>query len=85
MNAKLVQVQGPFLTNQELVNLIDNTEFKYIKEIGISTKIKNYVKLDGETFEIGKTGILQIQNTHITSVQFSQDVGEETLVDFVLA
>ena len=44
----------------------------------------NYINYDGENFEIGKTGMLQFQDTHITSIKFSQNEDEKTLVECIL-
>ncbi len=84
MNEKMIQIKGPFAANEEIVNRISSSDFLYIKEIGISTKTRHYVSLDGENFEIGKTGMLQFQDTHITSIKFSQNEDEKTLVECIL-
>lgn len=84
MNEKMIQIKGPFTAREEIVNRIDSSNFQYIKEIGISTKTRHYVLLNNEIFEIGKTGMLQFQDTHITSIQFLQDEDEKTLIDCIL-
>ncbi len=86
MNNKNVQLRGPFSAGEELVDRIkvESPDFRSIVRIGICSKVRNYVKLNGISFELGKSGILQFKNVNITSVQFEQDESESTIVDCVL-
>lgn len=86
MNNKNVQVRGPFFEEEEVVDRIkaESSDFRSISRIGICSKVRNYVKLNDEIFEIGKTGILQFKNVQITSIKFMQDETESTFVDCVL-
>ena len=86
MNTKNVQIRGPFQKDEELIDRIkmESPDFKSIERIGICTKVRNYVKLNDEVFEVGKTGILQFKNVEIISIKFMQEESESTVVDCVL-
>ena len=86
MNNKNVQLRGPFNQDEELVDKIkaEASDFRSIERIGICARVRDSVKLNNETFEIGKTGILQFDNVRITSIKFMQDENESTFVDCVL-
>lgn len=90
------QLIGPFNAKQELFDLIKNNsieDFSYISHIGI--QMYNHtspipgegtmVYINKDAYEIGKTGIYEIGNTKITSIYFSDDVDENTIIDYVIA
>jgi hypothetical protein len=87
-----VQLQGPFTKDTELLIEIGKKLFNesdippnlYIEHIGIQSSFEQLCEINGERFEIGKTGILEIRNTIITSFKFSQNEPEETIVDCFL-
>ena len=86
MNTKNIQIRGPFEEGEDLVDRIKDEypDFRSVQRIGICTKVRNYVKLNDITFEIGKTGILQFKDVRVTSIKFMQDESESTVVDCVL-
>jgi hypothetical protein len=86
VNDKFVQLHGPFGKDEELVDKIKEnfSDFQSIKKIGIQSEPTNICYLNGQIFEIGKTGILEIDEANITSVYFKQNELEATLVDCVL-
>lgn len=87
-----VQLRGPFAKDTELLieigkklfNESDTPPNLYIEHIGIQSSFEQLCEINGERFEIGKTGILEIRNTIITSFKFSQNEPEETIVDCFL-
>ena len=88
-----VQLQGPFTEGTELLIEMGKKLFNeesnippnlYIEHIGIQSSFEQLCEINGERFEIGKTGILEIRNTIITSFKFSQNEPEETIVDCFL-
>ena len=86
-NGYIGQLRGPFSANVELMDLIAedaNKEVNYLIKIGIQTKVKNEVIINNINFEIGKTGILEFGGgIQITSIKFAQEVGKETIIDFI--
>ena len=54
-----------------------------IFRVGISSMPYHKVKINGETFEIGKTGILEIQDSIISSIIFLQDEDPSTIIEFM--
>lgn len=86
MNKKFIQIKGPFKTKENIISYIkdDYPDFRYIKKIGIQTKVSNKCNINGEIFEIGKTGILEFNDVKIISLFFLQDESEFTLVDCII-
>lgn len=86
INDKFVQIHGPFSKNEELINIIkkDYPDFKFIQKIGIQSISTNICCINGQNFEIGKTGILELNEVSITSLYFKQDELATTLVDCLL-
>lgn len=76
---KTFQLQGPFEANQELIQGITN-----IMKIGIFSKPNHSIHINGMEFEIGQTGILEIEGTHIESLSFDQDEEADTYIDFMM-
>ena len=85
-NRKFVQVKGPFAAGEEITDRIKavTSEFRYIKKLGIQTKVANKCRINNEVFEIGKTGMLDFSDVEVTSVVFEQDEPDATLVDCII-
>lgn len=87
-NTKLVQINGPFNSGQELYNAlqqkISELGFTYIYRIGICSKPHHYVTLNDILFEIGSTGMLEFDDVQITSVRFNQAEDFFTIVDCIV-
>lgn len=86
INDKFVQIQGPFLKGEELVDKIlkNYPNFRGIKKIGIQSKIKHVCCINNKEFIIGKTEILEFNNVKITSLYFNQYESKSTLIDCIL-
>lgn len=81
------QLTGPFSTTDEIMNKIrENAAVKFsrVSHLGIQTDVRNFVIINGEEVEIGKTGIYEIGNTEITSIRFKQDVDKNTIIDYTI-
>lgn len=81
------QLIGPFTENVELFDLINSAAIKpvaYVSHLGIQTDMENYIYINGEEYEIGTTGIYEIGNTEITSIYFSQNVDENSIIDYTV-
>lgn len=78
MNKK-IQLRGPFKANTELLNNLYNN----INKISIFCKPEQVIIINGMSFEIGKTGMLEIEGTNIGSLKFQQDEDENTYIDFL--
>lgn len=79
MESKPVELRGPFNKGQELLGNYSN-----IKKLSVFGKVSNYVTINDEEFELGKTGMLEIQNTWINSLFFNQDEDELTHINFII-
>ncbi len=87
MNDKFVHVSGPFTAKDDIVTYIKSnydSDMQYIKKCGIQSKTGNFVSINGQTFEIGKTEILELNDVKITSLYFLQDESAATLIDGIL-
>lgn len=87
MNGYTGQLIGPFKANEELYTLICAAAAHpvlYIQHLGIQTDVRNFIFINGKEYEIGKTGIYEIGNTEITSLYFSQDVDNNTIIDYTI-
>lgn len=88
MNDKFVQINGPFNAGEDVYAIIkektNNSSFSYIMQIGIQSEANHYVNINGVKFEIGKTGMLQFNETAITSLSFVQDELDSTIIDCIL-
>jgi len=86
MNNGFYQLQGPFTALEELITQIKNnsSDFQYIKQIGIQSIPSHICHINGQIFEIGKTGILEISESKITSIYFDQNETEATIIDCIL-
>lgn len=81
------QLIGPFSAGEELYDKIKAAaavNVAYVKHLGVQTDVRNIILINGEEREIGKTGIYEIGNTEITSIQFPVDVDKNTILDFVI-
>ena len=81
------QLLGPFIANQELIELIQQDaigQIEYVKHLGIQADVRTYVSINNEIVEIGKTGIYEIGNTEITSLYFLEDTDDNAIVDYTI-
>ena len=62
------QISGKFSQNYELMNTIGATADRLVK-VGIQLAPDYAIKINGDLFEMGKTGILELENVEITSLQ----------------
>lgn len=87
MSGNYIQIQGPFSKNDDLISVIKTkfkNSFEYIERIGIQTNPTNKININGQIFEIGKTGILEFSEVKIISLYFIQDEPESTLIDCII-
>ncbi len=90
-------LQGPFTANEQLLIKIQadcKNTIKYISKLGIHyvgnsdldiDGIKEnqiFVRINGIEFQLGKTRMLELEDTQITSIQFVQDMNELTYIDY---
>lgn len=81
------QLVGPFEAGDGLFKYIQeqaSVDFDFVSHLGIQTKVGSSVFINGEEFEIGKTGIYEIWDARITSISFAQDVDKNTIVDYTI-
>ena len=91
------QINGPFLTGQEILLKIQEQEeadISFLVKIGISY-IGNFdldiyghyipqqhIKINDIDYQIGKTRMLELEDVQITSLQFEQDMPEWCYIDY---
>ena len=72
---------------QEIMDLIRAAaavEVEYVWHLGVQTDVRAMIRINGHEVEVGKTGIYEIGNTEITSIQFVEDVDENTIIDYII-
>jgi hypothetical protein len=86
MGNRFIQVSGPFIANEEIFTKVKelNSDASSIKKIGIQAPVKDQCKINGEIFEIGKTGSLQLDDVKVTSIYFLQDEADDALIDCIV-
>lgn len=87
INCYQSQLVGPFSASEELFDTIKENsaiDVEYVSHLGIQTEVGIIVLINGEEVEIGKTGIYEIGNTEITSIQFQTDVDKNTIIDYTI-
>ena len=90
-------LQGPFLKNTQLINIIQNdckNTINYISKLGIHC-VKNFdldlkgiyetpifVRINNIEFQISRTGILELEDVEITYIQFVEDTDDTVYIDY---
>ena len=86
INDKFIQLHGPFAKETELIGRIKDSfpNFKSIKKLGIQSIPTHLCSINGVTFEIGKTNILEFNEVAVKSLYFKQDEPATSLIDCIL-
>lgn len=97
INGFFGHISGPFKKNIQIFNILNQQSgrrINYISKIGIhyatnfDLDIKGEyfpqinVKLNNIEFTLGKTGILELEDCKITSIQFINDVDDNIYIDY---
>ena len=80
------QLQGPFAANEDLYAKMKEQmclTLVNVFKIGIFSKVGHFVNINGQSFELGKTGILEVRDTDITSLYFEQDETLDSFIDYM--
>ena len=91
-------LQGPFLANQELFTKIQEecvNQINYLSKLGIHyvgdfdldlegqrQGFQIFIRINGISFQLGKTRMLELEDVQITSLQFEQDMPEWCYIDY---
>lgn len=81
------QLVGPFRAGQELYSQITADaakEFNKVNHLGIQAYEGTIVMINYEEFQIGKTGMYEINNCIVTSIRFKEDMDNNTIVDYTI-
>ena len=70
------QISGKFNQNFELMNTIGGGADRLVK-VGIQLARDYDVKINGNLFEMGKTGILELEDVEITTIKTEQTFSRE--------
>lgn len=81
MGNTFIQISGPFSAYKNILEKLEKNSFRHI---GIQSDTSHKVKINGDEYEIGKTGMLEFSNVIIDSLAFMQNESELTLVDIIL-
>lgn len=84
MNNRFVQICGPFSANVEVMDSVEKSVGSTIQHLGIQSQIKNFVKINGQLFEIGSTCFLEFSEVNITSIIFLQNEPASTIIDMLI-
>ena len=97
INGFFGQAAGPFKQNVQIFNILNQQSgrrINYISKLGIhcfynfDLDIKGQwyprinVRINNKEFIIGKTGILELEDCQITSIQFLNDTGDNVYIDY---
>ena len=97
INGFFGQAAGPFKQNVQIFNILNQQSgrrINYISKLGIhcfynfDLDIKGQwyprinVRINNKEFTIGKTGILELEDCQITSIQFLNDTGDNVYIDY---
>lgn len=80
------QLTGPFKANEELYGKIRAaapSEIKMIKHLGVQGKVGSTFVIDNTEFEIGNTGIFEIEQILVNSLYFKQD-NNQAIIDYII-
>lgn len=85
-------IQGPFAAGEEIITKIQEQclyQIAYLSKIGIIytenlilDKEKKTIIINNIEFQIGKTNILELEDTQITSLKFKTDVNDCFYIDY---
>ena len=91
------QINGPFSVNEEVFDLIKeqcSQPVNYLTKVGFHL-VKTYpldllgiyeptisILINGIEFLLGKTGLLELEDVQITSIQFLNEVDELFYIDY---
>ena len=98
INGFFGNLQGPFLANQELFTKIQEecvNQINYLSKLGIHyvgdfdldlegqrQGFQIFIKINGISFQLGKTRMLELEDVQIISLQFEQDMPEWCYIDY---
>lgn len=80
------QPNGYFIRGNEIFTLIQqdtSINTAYIEKIGIQTYPGTLIRLNGQTIEIGKTGMYETDEVEITSIQFPENSPKNVIIDYI--
>ena len=97
INGFFGHLSGPFKQNVQIFNILNQQSgrrINYISKLGIhcvynfDLDIKGQwypqinIRINNKEFTIGKTGILELENCQITSIQFLNNTGDNVYIDY---
>lgn len=81
------QLQGYFLANQQIYNLIvaeAADQINYISRIGILAPAATRLKINNIIIEVGKSEVYQIDDVKITSIKFIENSSPDVIIDYII-
>lgn len=89
MAMSIGQIKGPFQQGEDVVSLIKKeigTKINFYKifKIGINCHIGDCVEINGQSIEIGKTGMFELRDTNIDSLIFQQKEDVDTSIEYII-
>lgn len=80
------QITGSFKANEELfsrMKIATDGKIKSILHLGIQADIGTIFIMNNNEYEIGNTGIYEIENIILTSLKFKHNI-DNTIIDYVI-
>jgi hypothetical protein len=80
------QITGSFKANEELfsrMKIAADGKIKSILHLGIQADIGTIFVMNNNEYEIGNTGIYEIENIILTSLKFKHNI-DNTIIDYVI-
>lgn len=73
MSQRMGQIQGRYAKTRNLFNVIksEHPKLKQIVKLGVQLKPGFGFKIDNNKYDVGKTGILQLDNMELSSCNFT--------------
>lgn len=82
------QPNGIFLADQNIISLIQeacNNQFSgSISRLGIEAPQGTFILINNRSIQIGKTGLYEVNDVHITALAFVQNSTKEATVDYII-
>lgn len=82
------QSNGYFQAEANIISLITNAcnnQYNgFVQRIGIEAPEGTFITINGESIQIGKTGLYEVNNAYITSLTFVENSTKEAVVDYII-
>lgn len=82
------QPNGYFRADNQIMNLVaaacNQFYSGHLSRLGIEAPQGTWIRINNELIRIGKTGLYEVNDAYITSLQFEQNSDPNAYIDFIL-